>query len=212
MRLHTYRLEADTLCLGERIKGGLHRPCSRSLRYSTITPALRQRFGMPNLHAVGVFIENGESPSYLVYSPTDRVMGVAKIPLTLEYLTNVEGLVFMVCDAEPPTGKFSLMLGAYRSKGFGRTTLTYLPQVSEYSIRPGKLGVRLPLDTAQIFGIEIIRPVYGYLWRPDESEPLTRGSYVPSLFEDTLCRAPNCLLKEEMTWTLLDKKSQAKIP
>ena len=203
MKFHVYTLKADTLCLGERIKGGLHRPCSRTLRYSTITPTLRYTLGRDDIHAVGMIAHAERESRYLPYSPQDRAQSVAKVPLSIEYLTNVRGTVYLLADDDALPATLDLMLGAFRSKGFGRTEMQYTG-MHEFADSQGKLGVRVPEHLADVFGMQIIRPVYGYLWEPDMTD-LTRGRYVRSLFEDTLCIAPACLLKEELLWTLREK-------
>lgn len=204
MTFQVFTFKAETLCLGERIKGGLHRPCARTLRYSTITSALRHEWGDPALHAVGVLDTIKGTVQQLIYSPTDRVLGVAKVPLTIDYLAGVEGRVFLPAHCAIASRAVTLTLGAFRSKGFGRTELAYSGEV-QFDPAPGRLAVRIPKHHAHLFGIEVIRPVYGYLWEPDH-EDLTAGRYVLSLVENTLCTAPACLLQKEaiLPWTLIE--------
>ncbi len=89
-----YALESEALILGERVKGGLFRPSCKTLRWSTITMALRKIFGSNEIHAVGVINEYGLN--YFVYSPTERVTKISKVPLQVEVLNNVNGMIYIV--------------------------------------------------------------------------------------------------------------------
>lgn len=84
-----YSFQSDALILGERIKGGIFRPSCKTLRWSTITMALRKFLNSPEIHAVGV-IDRYDS-NYFIYSPTERVSEISRLPLQVEVLSNVKG-------------------------------------------------------------------------------------------------------------------------
>lgn len=203
MKVTVFKLESNYLCIGERIKGGVFRPCARTIRYSTITPALRQKFNSTDIYAVGHLIERRDKNKVFchIYSPRDRFGDYSKIPITIEFLADVEAMVYVVKKSKEISFPqiFSISLGGLRSRGFGECRLTYQGEV-ESPVSQGLLNTRLPLKYDSIFGIEKIwQPVYGYLY---EGESIDKGRYVPSLFEGSLITGPKFLLKEEYTWTL----------
>ena len=57
MRFIEFDLYSDALCMGERVKGGLFRPCAKTIRYSQISGALRKKFGENEIHAAGYLVE-----------------------------------------------------------------------------------------------------------------------------------------------------------
>lgn len=194
MRFYAYRLTSPALCLGERLKAGLFRPCdTRTIRYSAITGALRQHL-RGDVHAAG-YIPQDPPPQvrYWVYAPRDRGAGVSKIPITVQYLANVEGRVYVLMNGErpPPTLEFSL--GALKSHGLGRCLMELLGEIDPPTVR-GLLLTRLPEEVAPLFGVSPVQPRYGYLFRPTSP---TEGVYVRSLFEDSLVEGPACLVKED---------------
>ncbi len=198
MRFLEYILTADTLCLGERIKGGIFRPCVRTIPYSQISGALRQYFGNQDIHATGYLDEDREHNQfdYLIYSPRDRILGISKVPLQIEYLTNVLGKVFVLENdftIQLPK-EFTISMGAFRSKGLGRCRLIQQSILEDKSVKPGKLNVRIPIETQDIFAIrKILRPVYGYLFKPTTPDT---GVYVLSLFEGSEIVGPDFLLQK----------------
>ncbi|MBC7265284.1 MAG: hypothetical protein H5T64_13155 [Chloroflexi bacterium] len=197
MRFLEYELTADTLCLGERVKAGLFRPCdTRTIRYSAITGALRSYLGRDDLHAAGYFVQDGEhnQVDYFTYSPRDRVLGSSKIPLTVQFLRNVLGKIYIPDHADLPE-EFDLSLGALKSRGFGQCHLRYLTSLDSEEHRAfGRLNTRIPLDRVDVFAIKEVKvPVYGYLFRPTSR---TDGVYVLSLFEGSVVVGPRFLLEE----------------
>ena len=69
-------------------------------------------------------------------------------------------------------------------------------EIEEDEMQQGRLAVRLPDDPAvlRLFGIqEVLMPVYGYLFRPDEQH--VGGQYVRALFEGSIVRGPKVLLQ-----------------
>lgn len=196
MEFWEYRLTSPALCLGERVKAGLFRPCdTRTIRYSAITGALRQLLD-GKIHATGYFVPIG-SPRHVhlwMYGPRDRAEGVSKLPLTIEYLANVEGRVYLLPGEVQPPGWLEFSLGALKSQGFGRCRMELLGAVDSPEVT-GQLLTRIPEDTARVFGVAAQQPRYGYLFRPTSA---TTGVYIRSLFEDSRVRGPACLVKEEV--------------
>jgi hypothetical protein len=206
MRFIEFDLYSDALCMGERIKGGLLRPCAKTIRYSQISGALRQKFGVERfgaqkekIHAAGYLVEgNGYNKvDYLIYSPRDKARAISKVPLQIEFLTNVRGKVYVLENeftANNLPEKFDIFMGAFISKGFGLCTLTKRKFAEDKPVELGTLKTRIPLNKLGIFGIEdgnIKRPVYGYLFEPTSA---TSGAYVLSLFEGSEIVAPRFLI------------------
>lgn len=191
-----FELYSEALCMGERIKGGLFRPCCKTIRYSQISGALRKKFGANGIHAAGYLVDgNGYNKTeYLTYSPRNRVKGVSKIPLQIEFLTNVHGKVYVLKDNSSTDlpHRFEIPMGALISKGFGLCKLKKVGMVEAEPPRLGTLKTRIPLDKQEIFNIrEVRRPVYGYLFEPTSP---TSGIYVLSLFEQSEVVAPEFLV------------------
>lgn len=201
-----YELTSQALCMGERIKAGIFRPCVKTIPYSQITGALRHKLGSKDLHAVGYLIEDKDYniSNYFVYSPRDRVLDTSKVPLQVEYLSNVKGKVLVVkngAERDLPED-FTLTMGALRSKGFGLCRMKFYRQVSaeDMQIEGGRgdceLRVRLPEKHIDKFGIRNVKkPIYGYLFEPDEERPYT-GCYVRALFEGSIVIGPKILLRK----------------
>ena len=197
MRFIEFDLTSDALCMGERIKGGLFRPCAKTIRYSQISGALRKKFGVEEIHAVGHLLEgNGYKTDYLIYSPKDKSRAISKVPLQVEFLTDVRGKVYVLENnftADLPQ-RFEIFMGALISKGFGlcRLNKRRAIEVEPKSIKRGILKTRIPLDKQEMFGIrKFLSPVYGYLFEPTSP---TSGIYVLSLFEGSEVVAPEFLI------------------
>lgn len=200
MRFIEFDLSSDALCMGERTKGGLFRPCDKkTIRYSQISGALRKKFGSAEIHAAGYLVEgNGYNKTdYFIYSPRDKARAISKVPLQIELLTNVHGKVYVLENeftVKNLPDKFDLFMGALISKGLGLCTLTKRKFAEDKPVALGTLKTRIPLNKLYIFGIEesnIKNPVYGYLFEPTS---LTSGVYVKSLFEGSEVVAPEFLI------------------
>lgn len=201
-----YELTAEALHLGERAKGNILKPCLHTIPFSAITGALSRVFGTSpengsawgGIKAVGFLAEGvgRNRVETLTYSPRDRVAGISKIPLQVEFLADVLATVLVVGDGEavklPNT--FQIVLGGMRSHGFGTAELRFKERGAAGNPRPGLLRVRLPEEEAETFGIvKVVMPIYGYLFRP---APGTQsGVYVRSLFEGSRVVAPELLLE-----------------
>lgn len=199
-----YKLEADTLCLGERIRGAIFRPCLKVLTYTSLVGALKARFPQPyrKLHAVGRFISNGPNTNLreiMTFSPRDRGCELSVVPLAIEYLANVHAEVFILKNdftIRFPSS-FTLHLGAMKSKGFGQCTMKRIGEREFSRPRQGLLAVRLPDDAnihSEIQIRRVISPIFGYLFQPASGGT---GSYIRSIFEGTRVVADPVLLQSE---------------
>jgi len=196
VRFIEFDLYSDALCMGERTKGGLLRPCCRTIRYSQISGALRKKFGVGDIHAAGYLVDgNGYNRTdYLIYSPRERVRGVSKVPLQVEFLTNVRGKVYALENDSAANfpDRFVVHMGAFISKGFGLCKLRKMAVVEAEPPAKGILRTRIPLDKLDTFNVRrVIKPVYGYLFEPTSP---TTGTYVLSLFEGSEVVAPEFLI------------------
>ncbi len=186
----TYELWAEMLCLGERTKGALFRPCASVFSYCTITGALKAYFPeISPLHAVARFTNGhqGNKRTVLSFSPRDRACGLSVVPLQIEYLADVHAKVFIARNETtlnlPRT--FTISMGGMKSKGFGRCELQQKDVVVCENPQPGTLCVRIPQEpeVLKVFGVRrLLLPIYGYLYRASSS---VSGSYQRSLFEGT---------------------------
>jgi len=195
-----YDLKADLLHLGERPKGGIFRPCLKTIPFSQISGALNAQFGRNDFKAVGYLSGNGDfnSSSYLTYSPRDRHLGLSKVPLQVEYLSNVSASIIVSQNeaAELLPSEFDLLLGGLRSRGFGGCHLTKRKALDGKRVMPGKLNVRIPCTERDPFNVRnVIQPIYGYLFKPLPNH--YTGEYVLAYFEGSEVVAPSFLLKEE---------------
>lgn len=190
-----YELRADALCIGERIRGSVFRPCVATLPYTTMSGALKERFPHPfrRIHAVGWLDESATArgcnrSDVLLFSPRDRAREVSVIPLEIEFLSDVIAHVLVVHDdnSDRWPSEFALHVGAMKSKGFGACTMRLIGHIEGRPARTGALRVRLPDDPAVLgaFGVERVEaPVYGYLFKPGTGGT---GRYIRSLFEGSM--------------------------
>jgi len=190
-----YIFQSETLCIGERIKKGTFRPTVMTIPYTTITGALKSYFGGEEIHGVGC-IESYDSKDYLTYSPRDRRTGVSKIPISLEFLVNVRGHVYILKNKETENlpDKFEMRIGALRVKGLGCTQFikNSVIEVDKNQLEYGELNTRIPQEHLDKFLIKPIKPIYGYLLKPVS---LSEAVYVKSLFEGSEVFAPWFLIK-----------------
>ena len=190
-----YTFQSETLCVGERIKKGTFRPTVMTIPYTTITGALKTHFGGEEIHAVGC-VESYDFKDYLTYSPRDRKIGVSKIPISLEFLVNVRGHVYILKNKETENlpDKFEMRIGALRVKGLGYTQFIKngIVEVDESRLEYGELNTRIPLEHLDKFLIKPVKPVFGYLLKPIS---LSEAVYVKSLFEGSEVYAPRFLIR-----------------
>lgn len=197
MEFLEYELTSAALCMGERVKGAIFRPCdTKTIRYSVITGALRSYFAIPDLHAAGYLLEDDghNEIHYFTYCPQDRATGTSKVPLTAQFLVNVLGLVYVKKGGFNLPEELDITMGALKSRGFGRCHLKLRGAVTGRMGPPGLLRTRIPFDLLGEFDVRSVRqPRYGYLFRP--TSPST-GVYVRALFEGSEVVGPNVLVEE----------------
>lgn len=201
MRFIEYTLTSDILSLGERAKGGIIKPCVKTIPYSQISGALRKKFNITDLntiHAVGYLVEEDgfNQSDFLIYYPRDRSIETSKIPLQIEFLQNVFAKVYIVENDVTKNfpSEFDIFMGAMRSKGIGRCKLKRIKIITDIYKTYGILNVRIPEKYKEKFLIEMKdKPIFGYLFEPTS---LTTGVYIKAFFEGSMVAAPDFLLKE----------------
>lgn len=199
MKLLKLNLEIDSIIIGERVKGGIYRPCLETIPSSTVKGAFKHSMGL-DVKGVGFFEQGTYEVREFTYSVKDKFLEVAKMPFTSSYLhptkhTKIKGEIYIVKDNAIDINIFqnlTLTLGALKSKGFGRSTVVNIEEI-ESEIKQGFLKVKVFEDEASIFGINVLSPVYGYLFYSENS---ISGMYKKALFEGSLVKAPEVFLKE----------------
>jgi hypothetical protein len=204
-----YKFRCQCLYVGERTKKGTFRPSispigqkyktggrtSRvmPLPYSTVTGSIKAVLGYEiNLHGIGKI--TGCTKAYMSVAPNDAAIGTSKLPITVEYLTNVRGELYIRKTEDFPSADFltsELILGGMKSKGFGTCVVMPGEEIQPKIIeRPGRLLSRIFLDDEIMgqFGImrrNIAKPYFGYLFRRTSEFD---GYYQKSLFEGSIIR------------------------
>jgi len=198
MNFIEYKFTSDFLYLGERPKRTTFKPCIKTIPFSQISGALNACFGPADYKAVGYLVGDSDcnQVNYMTYSPRDRSRNLSKVPLEVEFLSNVLGKVFILNNPDLTrhlADKIQISLGGLRSRGFGKCLLEKQRVITSYRVDKGILNVRIPLEETKTFDVKnIIKPVYGYLFKP--TDPYT-GHYVLSLFEGSEVAAPDFLIQ-----------------
>lgn len=185
-RYRKYQVTAELLCIGDRMRGSIFRPCLDVLPATTLEGALRDKFPRPDrcVFAIGRIVEANREA--IIYSPRDRVAGASKVPIQTEYLANVRAEVFIRLNdwtLKFPE-QFSMRMGAMRAQGCGWTEW----HAADDGIEAGKpvwgtLYSRLPdvPKWREAFGIRNVEsPVVGYLPIPERG---ARTYYQRALLE-----------------------------
>ncbi len=203
------RLTIKAVAIGERVKRGTFRPCVETLPTSTMMGCLREHFGLEDVVAIGFFDHNTYQKKLFTYAPFDAAIGTAKLPLTIEYLAPAKGrqeivAAVYVAATEQTRRVFAnqvshtVTIGALRSKGFGQCQLWFESEIQPER-RVGYLRGNLRESDAPAFGIDVqrdvIRPCYGYLFRPDGYR--IGGQYERALFAETILEGPDFLIGKE---------------
>lgn len=195
-------VDIDSIIIGERVKGGVFRPCLTTIPSSTIEGAFKHFLGV-EVVAVGIFEEDTYEIEEFTYSVTDKYFRVSKLPLFTEYLKPKRGKKIRAKIFVPEDNDISYLsngtifyMGALKTKGFGKTEVKNINKI-ESEIAQGILNVRIFEEKIRGFKIErIIAPVYGYLFKPDNFG--IGGVYKKSLFEGSLVVGPKILLRKEV--------------
>lgn len=199
-----FELKTQGIAIGERVKGGVFRPCIETIPTSTLKGAFRIHFGLEDAVAIGFFKEGTYEKSTFTYAPFDTLLRTAKLPVTLEYLKPGRNSSVIHADIYVPKNRelevltrsvpTEIFLGALKSKGFGRCQIRYVDEV-EPDIKVGYLKGRLLEEECRVFGIsKIIKSCYGYLFYP--ISPIT-GIYKKALFEGSVIEGPEILIEKE---------------
>ncbi|MBU1261514.1 hypothetical protein KKG61_04180 [bacterium] len=192
MGISKYDFYANFLCLGERVKGGIYRPCAKTIPYSQLKGALKWQFGV-ELHAVGVI--DGCEVNHLTIAPKDRLNDGVRLPIKVMFLEEVKGKVFVVDGDKvlPNDKEFYINMGGLRSRGFGLCRLKREDMDDkEMVIEKGWLRTRIPKNIISIFEVKVIKPRYGYLF---ESINVETGKYILSYFEGSEVKGPKFLIE-----------------
>lgn len=204
-----YELTSELLCIGERTKKGTFRPCVKTVPFSTITGALREMLNRSNIYAVGKFTSSyldniDEYKSIHIYSPRYIIEDVARLPLKIELLTDVKAHIYLFLKDEEvedfcqqkQNKNFDIVMGAFKTKGFGNCHLKFIRIIENPKIVSGKLQTRIPDPEIypNYFGIrEVKKPIYGYLFEPTNN---VTGKYIKSIFEGSLVEGYDFLVEE----------------
>lgn len=199
MKLLKLLLDINSIIIGERVKGGIYRPCLETIPSSTVEGAFKYHLGL-DLKGVGFFVDGTYEIRDFTYSVKDKLLGSAKMPFTASCLypagrEKIKAVIYLVKDNSINIDIFKnliLTIGALKSKGFGKAKVVNVEE-KEVEIKQGILNVRILESEASSFGITVISPFYGYLFYPQN---LISGVYKRALFEGSLVKAPEVFLKE----------------
>jgi len=199
MELLKLDLDIASIIIGERVKGGIYRPCLETIPSSTVQGAFKHHLGL-DLKGVGFFNIGTYEIRDITYSVKDKLLEVAKMPLISSCLypkggEKIKGVIYLMKDGSIDKSIFQnlkLSIGALKSKGFGKAKVTNIEEVKP-EIKQGLLNVRVLESEASSFGIRVVFPVFGYLFYA--KNPIS-GVYKRALFEGSLVRAPEIFLKE----------------
>lgn len=199
MKLIKLYLNINFIIIGERVKGGIYRPCLETIPSSTVRGAFKYSLGI-DVCGAGFFEPGTYEIRDFTYSVRDKCLETSKIPLTTSYLcakknNKIRVIIYIAKDNSLTVDKFhnlSLTIGALKSKGFGKSKVIKVEEI-ESEIKQGFLKIRVLEDDAPKLGITVLSPVYSYLFY---SSNLISGVYKRALFEDSLVRAPEVFLRE----------------
>jgi len=195
-------IHLDSIIIGERVKGGIFRPCQTNIPSSTIEGALKHYFGI-EVPAVGFFEEGTYEVDEFTYSVRDKALGISKMPIITRYLrpknknSKTRAKIYLALEEsleiKSDFKDAKIQIGALKSKGFGKAEIVNVEEV-ESEIKQGILKVKLFENESKALGIKPISPVYGYLFKPDSF--YVGGVYKKALFPQSLVEAPEILLEE----------------
>lgn len=199
MKLIKLDLDIDSIIIGERVKGGIYRPCLETIPSSTVEGAFKHALGI-DVQGVGFFKAGTYEIRDFTYSVKDKYLEVAKMPFTSSCLypsgrEKIKAVIYLAKNDSIDKSIFQslrLTIGALKSKGFGKANVINIEEI-ESEIKQGLLNVRVLVSEASAFGIKPLSPVYGYLFCP--KNPIS-GTYKNALFEGSLVKAPEVFLKE----------------
>lgn len=199
-----FELTTNAISIGERIKGGIFRPCIETIPSSTLRGALRTIPGFSEtVFGIGFFRDETYHKEILTYAPFDRTLSTAKLPLSVEYLspassrTSIAADIYIISQQEIALtqNSISIYLGAFKSKGFGRCSLKFIKKITSEE-KKGYFKGRIFESEAKQFGINhILKPIYGFLFEPSANR--LDGSYKRALYENSIIKGPSILIGED---------------
>lgn len=217
-------LELETAIIGERVKGGVFRPCQEIIPSSTLKGALKHNFGL-EITGAGFFLEGTYQLLRFTYSLRDKLLQTAKLPLTTAYLApswqksgaagtfnpgdSSEYIRALVYTPYTPENEKALSevkgvwfrLGALKSRGFGRCRIVEIAREEEdkdFKKLQGHLKVKILEEEKKLFSVEVLSPIYGFLFVPDSAS--VGGKYKRALFPGSLVKAPDFFLEGGETY------------
>ncbi|HEY3128712.1 MAG TPA: hypothetical protein VGL91_04600 [Acidobacteriota bacterium] len=202
-----------SVIVGERVKKATFRPCVETLPTSTLMGCFLEYFGLKETVAIGLFEAGTYRKEIFTYAPFDASLATPKLPLTVEYLApalgrqEIEADVYVAATSEAETvfsskgSPWPIKLGAMKSKGFGDCFLEYVEKVRP-TRQTGYLRGHLRETDAPSFGVDLpqdlIRPRFGYLFRPDSYR--LGGRYERAFFAETILTGPDFLIGDEYAY------------
>lgn len=208
-----FTFKSNLLYIGERTKKGTFKPAispigskytrkqsgqeALPLPYSTITGALKAYLGEDKeIHAIGKITRFMRE--YVAIAPYDTALNTAKLPITIECLSDVKGEIYVKKTDDfnslsllDNVGMEGFRIGGLKSRGFGLCTITsateIIPKVIE---KESKFLSRIFFDDEILgqFGMrkeDVIKPYFGYLFKKTS---IFDGYYQKSIFENTILR------------------------
>jgi hypothetical protein len=196
-------LEMDKLVIGERVKGGVFRPCITVIPSTTVR-GMFHAIGMDDIIGVGIISDKTYEIAYHIYSPRDRYVNSSKIPILTQYIKpkndkgKIKATIYVPHNENHRNVIYNLknkelIMGALKSKGFGRCKVVDVKECV-YAIDKGILNVRLLEDECKHFKLRVLAGRYGYLFKPDRYH--INGSYKKAILEGSIVEGPVNLLKE----------------
>ena len=202
--------KSELIYIGERIKKGSYKPfiCPVHQRYkaremvnqilplpySTLIGAIKSQLGEgKNIHAIGKIMSPYER-GYMAVTPYDTALNTAKLPITIEYLTNVTGEIYVKKNKDFNSLDLlgnELHIGGLKSKGFGKCEIISKKILEPYIIKGTGLflsRIYYEENTLKQFGMStenIIKPYFGYLFRKTSDFD---GYYQRSIFENSIIK------------------------
>lgn len=203
------KFTSNLIYIGERIKKGTFKPSISPIatKYkgktrtegilpipcSTAIGAIRSLVGEKNgIYAIGKIMRYEKG--YMTVSPYDTALNTSKLPITIEYLANVEGEIFIKKNESFNSLdliKNEIYLGGLKSKGFGRCEIVSVNEFEPKKIMGEGIFVSRIYYEEEIlkqFAItreNILKPYVGYLFKKTSEFD---GYYQKSLFENSIIK------------------------
>jgi len=220
-RFFKFIFQSNLLYIGERIKKGTFKPSISHisskyrvkkgakeilpLPYSTITGSIESLLGEnKKIYAIGKILRCNRE--YMSVAPYDVALNTSKLPITIEYLSNVEGEIFIKKTEDfnsPNLLGNEFYMGGLKSKGLGRCEIISSNEIIPKLIEgEGVFLSRIYYDDEILsqFGISkenITKTYFGYLFRKTTQFD---GYYQKSIFENTIIKNCYNFLVEVIKW------------